>query len=316
MNQVAQLLHNRAHSRPDTARLAVIAESGGNRFVLAAGAAARLGCHNIRPQIVGGASGGGLPLLYYAMGQVSQFSLPVVPRVCEPGFALDGRHRLINPWRALQGQPILDVEGLIHQVFTHHLPLNWPGFASLPIPCFLTATHTNGKGVVQRLDGADVATAKAMACNTARIPWVAGKLGQHDLWDGNLSDSLPITPALELRATHVLVLRTMGQNQVPKPSLLEDYVVSPLLKKRAPQLHRLLQARHATKAATVARYAEDPRVLMVSLPHVPIQSGSRKVSQLLPMFLQAWHHLGRVLQLPPMPYPPEWSETLRRFGPR
>jgi DNA-binding LacI/PurR family transcriptional regulator len=48
----------------------------------------------------------------------------------------------------------------------------------------------------------------------------------------------------------------MGQNQVPKPSLLEDYVVSPLLKKRAPQLHRLLQARHATKAATVARYAE------------------------------------------------------------
>lgn len=262
MHQVLELLRNRLAGKPDSARLAIVACGGGQRWVITAGILTLFQQLGIPADIYGGTSGGGLAVLFYADGGDPNRAM-VLRCLTRKGFARDGKDVFIQKRRLLQGRPPMDLEGLIHQAFTIHQPLLWENLARSDKPIFLTATARDGRSIIQRLDGTTPDFCKAAAINTSRLPLLAhNPTDQTVLWDGTLSNDAPVAEALALGATHVLVIDPRGLNETAKGGrpLADRVLMEPQLRQRAPDLYQLWLNRRSNYRATMAHYQDDARV--------------------------------------------------------
>lgn len=314
---VLDTIHRRLQGLPDNERLAVLAPGGGQRWVLPGGMGMRLRAHGLEADLVGGTSGGGLAMLFYADGGSTDRAM-VLHSLTAQGFDQVGGTRFIDLRRILTGAPVMDTMGLIHDVFTQRYPILWDNLAAKKHPIFLTATMRNGESKVLRLDGTNANFCKAAALHTCRLPWIAHNPSdlETELWDGALSNDLPIDDALALGATQVLVLMTSGADEVgvKEESVVERLLIHRQIKTRCPQLHKLWATRSENHVATYARYRNDPRVLFIQPPKVLVNNASTQARALLQGVKQGWDYLGEALQLPPLPYPTGWLVPLATHG--
>jgi predicted patatin/cPLA2 family phospholipase len=156
----------------------------------------------------------------------------------------------------------------------------------------------------------DAVSAKQAAKTTCRIPFIAGSLKRYTLWDGALAMPLPIEPAINLGATHVLVLRCA----TPKPHFAEPLLIRPLLYFLKPKLYNLAKFSFYNKKILANKYRNKPNVLFIELPIISIHSGETNETKLMQYALKGWHAAGETLQLPPLPYPALWRPTMERLG--
>jgi predicted patatin/cPLA2 family phospholipase len=315
MHPVRQLILNRLAGKPDTAKLAIVASGGAQRWPIVGGMLARAKSHGLNADIMGGTSGGGLTILYIAAGNEPN-DVMVLRHLTHKGFDRKGGRRFINLGNLFRGKPVLDVEGLIEDAFSKHFPVNWTHFAKLEKPTFLIATSPDGQKVVQRLDGQNVQYCKEAAKHTGRIPFISHTIKDKNvLWDGFLVDDFPISTAFELGATHVLALSCRGQNEnTHKPHFLSRYALGPFMKRHQPHLAHLIPTHYQNLQNTMAQYKNDKRVLMAQLPHVQLKGGTTKEKLLLQGALDGWDYFGEVMGLSPLPYPPKWQEAMRENG--
>lgn len=314
MHAVSKLIHNRLAGTSDNFKLAVVTEDSGQRWTAIGGMLSLLEEYNLKADVVGGASGGGITALYYAAG-ITQYGVTAHRHLSSLGYDRNGKgKRFINPLRGLVGRPMMDVDGLIDDIFTKRVVMPWDYFKQTEQVVFLTATTAAGLPTTLHLNGADEAKAKAAMKASARIPYIAGNLKAHTLWDGGLTNGLPIQDALDAGATHVLVLRSHSLGAEDHLSGAERYLLRPVLKQRDPTLYQLLLQRQAYKQRIVERFQHDERVLMLQLPHVQTSSTTTNGRLLFHALLDGWNYMAKALNLPPKAYPALWQPDLNEHG--
>jgi hypothetical protein len=109
MHSVVKLIHARLRGEKDNAKLAVIGEESGMKWVIIAGMASRLEAHNISPDITGGTSGGGVTMLFYSQ-KLTQLGTLALNHLTPKGYG-NTKRKFINFWRMFIGHPIMDIEG-------------------------------------------------------------------------------------------------------------------------------------------------------------------------------------------------------------
>jgi predicted patatin/cPLA2 family phospholipase len=233
--------------RNDPWKLAVVAEDGSMRWVVAAGMLSLLEHYGVAADMMVGNSGGGLALAYYATGQTREGSL-CLRHLNRLGFDRNGAsRRFIDVKRLLGKEPVMDINGMVDKVFSHKVPLDWRALRASAAPVYVLAMSAEGATVMQPLHGVNEAEQKLALKNTARIPWVTHDMGDDDvLWDGGMAGGLPVQQALDMGATHVLVVRCNGANEGRRDKLapLEKYVIWPMLWWKSRIHYQLVKARH------------------------------------------------------------------------
>lgn len=315
---VRELIHARLQdgstptTRKDPYKLAIAAEDGSMRWVVAAGLLSRLEAHGIFPDLIVGTSGGGLAASYFAAGQTRHGAM-ALRHMTSRGYYRDGEStRFIDPFRFARNQPVMDINGLVDVVFAECVPLNFAYLTHCPIPVYLTATQRDGENVLQALHMQTPAEHKTAMKNTARIPFLAHSARDEDvLWDGGLSASIPLQQALDLGATHVLVVRCKGQNEAVSLQIsgIEKFVVRPALHAGSKDLLHLLNQRPVRHAEILAQLAQNhPHIATLSLPNVTLSLSETREGRLFRQLVEAWHYAGVSLGLPNQPLPAEWKE--------
>lgn len=306
---VKDFVHARLAGQNPAGKLAVVAEDSGQKWVISAGMASRLEAHGIKADIIGGSSGGGLAMLYHALGQTREGTLCLRP-LSSLGLASNCNHRFISLKNLLHKKPIMNIDAVVHEVFTHTIPLAWARFVSLTHPyLFLTYTTKDGEAKTHQLNGATVEAAKAMALDTARFPVFAGSIEQNSHFDGGFTNPLPIQTAFDLGATYVLALRCVTHKQP-----LFDKLVWHYLRHKSTPLARLLRVRHAIRKATTLRFSGHPQVMMVELPTITMTSTTSNPKTMLHHAMMGWDAMGEALGLPPRPYPKIWQPLADELG--
>lgn len=315
---VLELIHARLqdgstpNNRKDPYKLAIAAEDGSMRWVVAAGLLSRLEAHGIFPDLIVGTSGGGLAATYFAAGQTRQGAM-ALRHMTARGYYRDGQStKFIDPFRFARNQPAMDINGLIDVVFSECVTLNFAYLTHCPIPVYLTATQRDGEGLLQPLHAQSSAEHKLAMKNTARIPFLAHSARDANvLWDGGLSASIPLQQALDLGATHVLVVRCKGQNEAASLQIsgIEKYVVRPALQAGGKDLLHLLNQRPIRHAEILAQLAQNhSHIHTLSLPSVTLNLAETREGRLFRQLVEAWHYAGVSLGLPSQPLPAEWKE--------
>ncbi len=189
----------------DGARIALVAEGGAMRGVIAGGmvsgieAEGMAGCFDLMI----GTSAGACALAYLRAGQ-ARFGTRM--------FYEDlNNRRFISPGRALFGGPLVDIDHLVDTVFTTIKPLDLATLSNPGPALFATATDID-RGEVVELNGFDVPGRPLEILRaTARMPLLAGPpvlLDGRRLMDGGLASPLPIRLAIARGATHILAILT------------------------------------------------------------------------------------------------------------
>lgn len=305
-------------NRKDPYKLAVVAEGGGQRWVMVGGFGAALEALGIHADFIVGSSGGGLGSVYVTSGVA--VGCTCFRYVNTKGFDADGKsRRLIDPRRILRGEPALDIEGLVETVFSHRVPVNWSSLRGGAIPVWLVATQrATGAAVMQPLHGATEAEQKQALKNTARIPWVAHNPRDAEvLWDGSLATTLPVKQAVELGATHLLLLRCRGAGEAKLvPSFAERALMHPALKRQAPDLYTLV--RHApTRYAETMDWLQTARASVpvhnMALPRAPIGPAEMSEARLFRAMAAAYRHVAPSLGLPQPSWPKPWAPEVAAY---
>jgi predicted patatin/cPLA2 family phospholipase len=122
---------------------------------------------------------------------------------------------------------------------------------------------------------------------TSRMPWLGGAPVQfrgRRYLDGGLADSIPYRTAVQLGATHALVLQTRPWGVPLEPAAgLADRIISWRLRKLNPALLELYRRRPATYEAAVAEVAAgtlDPSAAPPFLLGLRLPEGTPPVSRL------------------------------------
>lgn len=315
---VLELIHARLadrSSRPghrnDPYTLAVVAEDGSMRWVVAAGFLSRLEAHGIQADLILGTSGGGLAITYYAAGHTRHGSLSL-RYLNKKGYDRDGKSKkFIDATRLLKGQPAMDGVGMVETVFSQRVPLSFENLARSLTPAYLTATTRAGETVLQPLHGQPPEAIKLAMQNTARVPFLAHSARDKSvLWDGGLKASIPVQQALDLGATHVLVVRC--KDSIPatfrQQFNAEELLIKPALRLQAPDLFHLLRQRGHHAAQTLSMLAQNhPHIHVLGLPQVTMSYAEDDEAKLFRQLVEAWHFAGPALGLPEQPLPTEWA---------
>jgi len=315
---VLELIHTRLQqgstpdNRKDPYKLAIAAEDGSMRWVVAAGLLSRLEAHGIFPDLIVGTSGGGIAAAYYAAGAM-RFGARVMFHLNRRGFERNGKApRFLDARRLFRGKPAMNLHGAVETVFSHKVPLPWEKLKTCPVPVYLTAVDNEGKLVLQPLHGQTPEAQKHALFNTGRIPFIAHDPTATDvLWDGGLRASIPIQEARDLGATHVLVVRCKGAKDtlldLTKPSWIETWILHPALRRKAKGLLKILLKRPDNVRRSLELLAgNDPALLQLALPHVGIGMAEDNEGKLFRQMVEAWYHAGIALNLPEQPLPTEW----------
>ena len=272
---------SRPGARSDGARVALVLEGGGMRGVVSAGMTAALERHDLRDalDLVVGTSAGALNGAALLAG---------VARGCADAYwqAFASR-RFINPYRLLVGRAAIDVAYALDHDSDALPPERHERTACSPVPLHCLAVDVDSCERVALTGLGTTAELRQALLATTRMPWVGGApvpfRGRRYL-DGGLAEAIPLRTALELGATHVLVLQTRPWG-VPRsqPRRVPNGVVRRRLRTLNPGLVELYDRRVADYEALVADIgrrslepgAEPPFVCGLRLP-----AGSEVIGQL------------------------------------
>jgi predicted patatin/cPLA2 family phospholipase len=240
--------------RDDSAKLALVIEGGGMRGVVSGGmvtALDDLGLQNSFDFVIGTSAG----------ALAGAFFLAEQPR---RGTSIYYEDLVGREWldyrRALRGAPILALDYLLDDLMVDHKSLNWERVISSPVPLYAVATQwPDYKSVVLgEFENRDELRAALRA--SARIPVIAGKpvvMRGEEYIDGSIREAIPISSALALGATHMLVLLTRPRGKTrSSPGMVQRHVAFPAM-------NRGLEGLGDAYAQRSDLYAEEMRQLEV-----------------------------------------------------
>ncbi|NYJ01790.1 putative patatin/cPLA2 family phospholipase [Nocardioides thalensis] len=265
---------SRPGARSDGHRVALAIEGGGNRAAYSAGmclAIDELGLTDCFDAVYG-TSGGALNAAWLLTGEAQRW----LPSWASPEVAAAG---VTDPRRLLRGGPVVDLEVLVGHVYERLTPMDFEAILANPITLHPIATDARtgeSADLAPHLtDRVSVQTAlRASAC----MPLLAGRpvpLGGRTFVDGGLSEAVPWPTAVAQGATHVLVLRTRREGQLPAGSRLERLALAPYFLRHARGAGRSHRVRHEHYRSTDAARHESAHLTQVRPP-----PGAHDVSRL------------------------------------
>lgn len=271
MHEVLRLLADRLASgsspgqRPDSARLALAIEGGSSRGTYSSGMVLALEELGVLPAFdaVYGSSAGALNGAWLLCGRsatgVRSWWNPEVMR------------RIMNPLHPLRGRSVIDLDFLVHQVYSRLEPMDFPAILANPVEFHPLATDADtGESTDLHPFIADVDTVKLALAATSCMPVLAGppiELGGHRFVDAGVAEPIPFRTALAQGATHILVLRTRRADELPlPPPRVQDVVVPRFLRRNAPGTLDAWRTQHARDIADAQTLASDPRLFSIRPP--------------------------------------------------
>ncbi|MBI1308655.1 MAG: hypothetical protein GC129_02195 [Proteobacteria bacterium] len=151
--------------------------------------------------------------------------------------------------------------------------------------------------------------------NTARIPIFGHHPKDQDvLWDGGMLAGIPAQEAMELGATHVLVVRCQPAGFKKEwPSFLDHGVLQPMLWKHK-DLQGLLRRRLGLRAKAIKWLAEaGPEVMVLAVPKIDIGRTEVNEGKLFRQLVSAYSAAGPVLGFGEAALPPEWKALAEEY---
>ncbi len=284
LHPVLELLRRRAadpDERAESETLALAIEGGGMRGVVSAGMTAaieRLGLTRCFDLVVGTSAG--------ALNGAAMLG-GVADACCNAYHGVFTSRRFINPYRLLIRRAAVDVSYTLDHADEHLDAERHERTATsrIALHCVAVDVETATPVVLSNLRSVQELRGALLA--SSRMPWVGGEpvpfRGRRFL-DGGLVESIPYRTAIDLGATHVLVLQTRPAGVGVEPTApLADRVITRRLRELNPQLLRLYQRRPADYeravgeiiAATDAPAPSSPFVYGIRLP-----TGTEVVSRL------------------------------------
>jgi predicted patatin/cPLA2 family phospholipase len=268
--------------RSDGSRLALALEGGGMRGVVSAGMAAaieRLGLTHCFDLVIGTSAG--------ALNGAAL--LADVAEACATAYhSAFTTRRFINPYRLLIGRAAVDVAFTLDHADPDGLDAGRherTTASKTPLHCVAVDVDRAERSVLSELHSVDELRGALLA--SSRMPWLGGKpvsfRGRRFL-DGGLAESIPCRSALELGATHVLVLQTRPWGVPLEPaSGLADRIISGRLRALNPALLDLYRRRpedYEAAVAAVAAATRDPATEPPFLYGLRLPEGTEPVGRL------------------------------------
>lgn len=283
LHPVLDLLARRASgARSDGTRLALVLEGGGMRGVVSAGMAVaieRLGLTGCFDLVVGTSAG--------ALNGAAL--LAGVAEACAVAYhSAFATRRFINPYRLLIGRAAVDVAFTLDHADPNGLDAGrHERTATSPVPLHCVAVDVDRAAATVLSDLRTVQELRDGLLASSRMPWLGGapvEFRGRRFLDGGLAESIPYRAAVELGATHVLVLQTRPWGVPLEPaSGLADRIISRQLRKLNPALLDLYRRRPADYEAAVAEVADrtrDPSNAPPFLYGVRLPEGTPPVSRM------------------------------------
>ena len=271
VHPVLELIHERMAAgslpgeRTDGRRLALAIEGGSSRGTYSSGMVLAMDELAVLPAFddVYGSSAGALNGAWLLCGRsatgVRTWWNPEVMR------------RIINPLQALRGRAVIDLEYLVHQVYSVLEPMDFPAILANPVAFHPLATDADtGESTDLHPYLDDVDAVKLALAASSCMPVLAGPpiaMAGHRFVDAGVAEPIPFRTALDQGATDVLVLRTRRADEIPaRPPRVQDVVVPRFLRRQAPGT---IAAWHDTYRRDVEDeeiLASDPRILSIRPP--------------------------------------------------
>lgn len=251
--------------RTDDRRLALVVEGGSSRGTYSSGMALALDELGVVPAFdaVYGSSAGALNAAWLLSGcsatGVRTWWNPVVMR------------RIINPLHTLRGRAVIDLEYLVHQVYSVLEPMDFPAILANPVTFHPLATDADtGESTDLHPFLTDVDAIKVALAASSCMPVLAGPpipLAGRRFVDAGVAEPIPFRTALAQDATDVLVLRTRRADEVPmRPPRVQDVVVPRFLRRQAPGTIEAWRDTFRRDVEDEEILATDPRILSVRPP--------------------------------------------------
>ncbi|HEY7456458.1 MAG TPA: patatin-like phospholipase family protein [Solirubrobacterales bacterium] len=199
----------------DGAKLALVIEGGGMRGVVAGGMVTALDEYRLQGvfDMVIGSSAGALAGAYF---------LAEEPRM---GTSIYYEDLVGKEWlsyrRALAGSPILAFDYLFDQLITHRKKLDCDRVLSSPVPLYVVATRVPEYRPIPLGNFQEPAQLVSALRASTNIPLIAGRpvsLPSGEYIDGALTEAIPVSLAMKLGATHMLVLLTRPRGKRRRPA--------------------------------------------------------------------------------------------------
>ncbi|MGV9363155.1 patatin-like phospholipase family protein [Amycolatopsis sp. NPDC003731] len=251
--------------RTDGRRLALAIEGGSSRGTYSSGMVLALDELGVTPAFdaVYGSSAGALNGAWLLCGRsstgVRTWWNPVVMR------------RIINPLHTLRGRAVIDLEYLVHQVYSVLEPMDFPAILANPVTFHPLATDADtGESTDLHPFLDDVDAIKIALAASSCMPVLAGPpipLSGRRFVDAGVAEPIPYRTALLQNATDVLVLRTRRADELPvRPPRMHDVVVPRFLRRQAPGAVPAWQDTYRRDVEDEETLASDPRILSIRPP--------------------------------------------------
>ncbi|HEY7476077.1 MAG TPA: patatin family protein [Vicinamibacterales bacterium] len=251
---VVEVLRRRAARKSraphgDGASVALCVEGGAMRGVISAGmvwALEHLGLTTAFDAVYG-SSAGAINAAYFLAGQAALGTTIYYEDINNSQF--------INPWRAVNGGPIVDLRFLIDEVAVRRKPLDTVRVLSSPSPLSVMATDatTGRRAILRDFKGAqDLLDALRAG---ATMPIVAGQPAVYNAaryFDASLTEPIPVPTAEAEGHTHILALLTRPGVMRKRPSSFDRLYVGPRLRRLSPALAAQYLNRAAPYSALIS----------------------------------------------------------------
>ncbi|GAA4542411.1 patatin-like phospholipase family protein [Amycolatopsis samaneae] len=256
---------SRPGKRTDSRRLALAIEGGSSRGTYSSGMVLALDELGVLPAFdaVYGSSAGALNGAWLLCGR----SATGVRTWWNP----EMMRRIINPLHTLRGRAVIDLEYLVHQVYSVLEPMDFPAILANPVTFHPLATDAD-TGLSTDLHPflTDVDAVKIALAASSAMPVLAGPpvaLGGRRFVDAGVAEPLPFRTALAQGATDVLVLRTRRADEPPlPPPRVHDVVVPRFLRRYAPGAIDAWRDQYRRDLEDERTLATDERLLSVRPP--------------------------------------------------
>ena len=251
--------------RTDGRRLALAIEGGSSRGTYSSGMVLALDELGVTPAFdaVYGSSAGALNGAWLLCGRsstgVRTWWNPVVMR------------RIINPLQALRGRAVIDLEYLVHQVYSVLEPMDFPAILANPVTFHPLATDADtGESTDLHPFLTDVDAIKVALAASSCMPVLAGPpipMSGRRFVDAGVAEPIPYRTALAQDATDVVVLRTRRADELPlPPPRMHDVLVPRFLRRQAPGAIPAWRDTYRRDVEDEEFLATDPRVLTIRPP--------------------------------------------------
>ena len=251
--------------RTDGRRLALAIEGGSSRGTYSSGMVLALDELGVTPAFdaVYGSSAGALNGAWLLCGRsstgVRTWWNPVVMR------------RIINPLHTLRGRAVIDLEYLVHQVYSVLEPMDFPAILANPVTFHPLATDADtGESTDLHPFLTDVDAIKVALAASSCMPVLAGPpipMAGRRFVDAGVAEPIPYRTALADGATEVLVLRTRRADEPPlPPPRMHDVVVPRFLRRQAPGAIGAWRDTYRRDFEDAEVLATDPRILTIRPP--------------------------------------------------